>query len=187
MAASQGGLDGLIGGPTAAGVPGDIVLENRHVRFVVRNEERSLLLPSPGALVHADIVRPDGEPGQDRFFEVFSTVGVPRVFHVDPSPAQPGPAEASGPIVDDGAQSGTAVVRFTGTDGGMTIIDSSLPTEALGLEVTLEYALGTDDRAVEIRTIIHNPASLATSVSTGVALQPGDRLAPSSAWTRPST
>jgi hypothetical protein len=155
----------MIAGPLAAGVPGDIVLKNRHVRFVVRNQERSLYSSFGGALVDADVVRPDGEAGQDHFFEVFPMVGIGRVFR-----------PTSMEIVDDGTYSGTATVRFTGTDGGMTLIDSILPTDPLLIEVTTDYVLGPDARHIEIVTTVRNPFEWPTSLVIGQFMQFGDRL-----------
>lgn len=155
----------LVGGPMAAGVVGDVVLQNRHVRFVVRNQERSLFSPYGGALVDADRVRGEGEPGGDQFFEVFPMVGMGRVFRPD-----------SVDVVDDGKHTGTAVVRFAGSEGGMTLIDSLLPTVPTGLTATTDYILGPDARHVEIVTTVHNPNSYAITALLGQFLQLGKRL-----------
>ena len=79
-------------------------------------------------------------------------------------------------IVDDGRLSGTAVVRFTGSDGGMTLVDSLIPTVRTGLEVTLDYVLTPDAKYVEIVTTVHNPAEIAKSAALGVLAQFGHRL-----------
>ncbi len=155
----------LFEGPLAAGVLGDVVLRNEHVRFVVRNEKRSLFSPYSGALVDADLVREEGEPGQDHFLELFPMTGFGRVFKPD-----------SMEIVDDGYYSGTAVVRFTGTEGGMTLIDSLVPTAPLGIEATLEYILEPDARHLEIITTVRNPSEWNRTLVIGQILQFGDRL-----------
>jgi hypothetical protein len=155
----------LVQGPMAAGVVGDVVLQNRHVRFVVRNQERSLFSPYGGALVDADRVRGEGEPGGDQFFEVFPMVGMGRVFK--PSSVQ---------VVDDGKHTGTAIVRFEGTEGGMTLIDSILPTMPTGLTATTDYVLGPDARHVEIVTTAHNPQDYQITALLGQFLQFGKRL-----------
>ncbi len=157
--------DQLIGGLQAAGVVGDLVLQNTHVRFVVRNQARSLFSPYGGALVDADIVRPLGQEGHDRFLEVFPMTGFGRVF-------KPTHME----IVDDGTISGTAVVRFTGTDGGMTIIDSLMPTAPQFLDVTTDYILAPDARAIEIATTIRNSGDWSGPIVVGQILQFGKRL-----------
>ncbi len=155
----------LIQGPMAAGVVGDVVLQNKYVRFVVRNQERSLFSPYGGALVDADRVRADGEPGGDQFFEVFPMVGMGRVFKPE-----------SMQVVDDGTYSGTAIVRFEGTEGGMTLIDSILPTLPTDLTATTDYILGPDARHIEIITTAHNPNSYQINALLGQFLQLGKRL-----------
>ena len=157
--------DQLIGGVQAAGVVGDVVLSNAHVRFVVRNQAKSLFSPYGGALVDADVVRPAAEEGHDKFFEIFPMTGFGRVF-------KPTHME----IVDDGTWSGTAVVRFTGTDGGMTIIDSLLPTTPMYLEVTTDYILGPDAHHVEIATTVKNAGGWSEPINVGQILQFGKRL-----------
>jgi hypothetical protein len=157
--------DQLIGGVQAAGVVGDIVIQNARVRFVVRNQARSLFSPYGGALVDADVVRPAGEIGHDKFLEVFPMTGFGRVF-------KPTHME----IVDDGTWSGTALVRFTGTDGGLTIVDSLLPTAPAYLEVTTDYVLGPDAQHLEIATTIRNAGGWVDPLVVGQLLQFGKRL-----------
>lgn len=157
--------DQLIGGVQAAGVPGDIVLQNTHVRFVVRNQQRSLLSPYGGALVDADLARPEGEPGNDRFFEVFPMTGFGRVFKANRMD-----------IVDDGTVSGTAVVRFTGVDGGMSLIDSLLPTTPYYLEVTTDYILAPGASHLEVATTVKNAGGWTDPIDIGQFLQLGNRL-----------
>lgn len=158
--------DQLISGPIAAGVVGDIVLQNKHVKFVVRNQKRSLYSPYAGALVDADIRRTDGELDNDQFFELFAMIGMGRVFR---------PTSVS--IADDGTYSGTAVVRFEGSDGGMSLIDSILPIEATGLDATLEYILRPDAKHIEIVITATNSREFTKStVAIGLFLQMGKRL-----------
>lgn len=158
----------LIGGPTAAGAPGDIVIRNAHVRFVVRDwQRRSLYSPYGGALVDADLVRPDGSPGEDRFLELFPMIGFGRLFR--PTAMQ---------VVDDGSCSGQAIVRFDGADGGMALIDSILPTASSGAQSTVEYRLGPEDTALEIRVTLRNPSTGELAADVGMVVQMGKRLAP---------
>jgi hypothetical protein len=157
--------DQLIGGVQAAGAVGDTVLSNAHVRFVVRSLPRSLYSPYAGALVDADVVRPAGELGHDKFFEIFPMTGFGRIFK---------PTDMR--IVDDGAFTGTAIVRFTGTDGGMTIIDSILPTTPMFLEVTTDYILAPDARYIQIATTLRNAGAWSGPINVGQILQFGKRL-----------
>jgi hypothetical protein len=156
--------DQLIGGPMKAGVVGDIVISNKNVRFVVRNQAHSLYSPYSGALVDADIVRAEGDNKHDKFFETFLMSGFARIFK-----------PASMEIVDDGAYSGTAIVRFKGTDGGMALIDSMIPTFPLGLDVTTDYILTPDAKFIEIKTTIKDPNNLGVPVDVGQFLQFGNR------------
>ncbi|MBP7126205.1 CehA/McbA family metallohydrolase [Myxococcota bacterium] len=164
VAASQ---EDLVGGPTASGVPGDVVLQNSRVRFVVRNQQRSLYSPYGGALVDADLVRPEGTSGEDRFLELFPMIGFGRIFR-----------PATMRIVDDGSCSGQAVVRFEGGDGGMALIDSILPTFSSGARSAVEYRLGPEDTALEIRVILENPSAGEVAADVGIVMQMGKRLEP---------
>ncbi len=131
--------DQLIPGPVSAGIVGDVVIQNEVVRFVIRNQKHSLYSPYGGALVDADLVRADGEAAADTFFEMFPMTGLARIFY---------PSDMT--IVDDGAKSGTAIVRFKGTDGGMSLVDSAFPTSPLGVEVTVEYILAQSPMKVDV-------------------------------------
>ena len=86
--------------------------------------------PYGASLVDADLVRPEGEPGNDRFFEMFPLIGLVRCL-----------APESMEILDSGKDSGTAIVRFIGTDGGIPLIDSVLATKKLQVEVTVDFLL----------------------------------------------
>ncbi len=164
VAASE---EDLIKGPVSAGVVGDVVIRNDLVRFVIRNQEKSLYSPYGGALVDADLVRAPGEEAQDHFFEMFPMTGTARIFK---------PTEMS--IVDDGSESGTAIVRFKGNDGGMALVDSALPTPPLGIEVTVDYILEPGVHHLKIITKIHNPKTTPRSVDVGQFLQFSSRTTP---------
>jgi len=157
----------LPGGPTASGAVGDVVIGNALVRFVVRNQPRSLYSPYGGALIDADLVRPEGTPGEDRLLEVFPMIGFGRFFR-----------PTSMRIVDDGSCSGQAVVRFEGGDGGMALIDSILPTVSSGVESAVEYRLGPEATALEIRVTLRNPSSGPLAADLGMVAQLGKRLSP---------
>lgn len=157
----------LIAGPVRAGVVGDVVMHNDRVRFVIRNQQHSLYSPYGGALVDADRVRAAGEAGGETFFEMFPMAGLARIFY-----------PTSMEIVDDGAKTGRAVVQFKGTDGGMSLVDSAIPTSPLGIEVTVQYILEPQSNHLEIVTTIHNPKEKALSVDAGQFLQFSSRATP---------
>jgi hypothetical protein len=159
------GVEDLIGGPAARGTIGDLVLRNRHSRFVVRTGDRGLFSPCGGDLLDADMVRPEGEPGRDRLVEIFPMVGMARVLCPD-----------SIQIIDDGTYSGTAVVRLTGTDRGFPLVDSIIPTMPMELDLTMDYVLRPDARHLEIVMRITNPWSAPITLPAGQIVQFGDRL-----------
>lgn len=157
--------DQLVHGPWAVGVVGDVVIENELVKFVIRNGTRGLYSPYDGVLVDADLKRPEGEPGNDQLFEMFPMIGLGRVFR---------PTNME--IVDDGSNSGIAVVRFTGCDGGMPIIDSVFATQPANIEVTTEYRLATGSRYLEISTTLRNTSGSAITIASGLVTHLGKRL-----------
>lgn len=103
-----------IGGPKAAGQPGDFLLENDRIRLVVRGARRSLgPHTSGGSLMDADLQRPDPRylngNGNDRFAEMFPTVNM------------------NVQLAEDGA--GTVEILADGSDGGAAIIRTEGPSE----------------------------------------------------------
>jgi hypothetical protein len=67
----------LIGGPRAEGRIGDWLLANDRIRVIIGDAQNSVTFdPFGGALLDADVVRPAGEPGQDRFGEAFPSINI---------------------------------------------------------------------------------------------------------------
>ena len=67
----------LIGGPTAQGAIGDVLLENDRIRVIIQKPRKNAGLNSfGGIIIDADLVRPQGEPGQDNFGSIFPLVNV---------------------------------------------------------------------------------------------------------------
>lgn len=140
------------GGISAEARPGDLVLYNDKVRFVVRSEEGHGYVGIAGALIDADIIRPDGQLGRDCLDEAFLSFGIGRI--------------ASGEqveLVADGTD-GEAVVRVTGRDARWTFVEGVAEAEdplqpELGLEVVTEYRLMPDRWDLVIESRLTNTTS----------------------------
>lgn len=152
----------LIGGPVAEGEPGDFLIGNRHVRFIIQGHENPrTLLPFGGSVIDADVVRVAGEPGQDRLQELGTIAGYLRV--VKPTSVE---------VISDGRRGKPAIVRVLGRDAGMPLIDTILPLGTTELGVQIDYVLAPGERSLRIDTTY-------TSLSAGGgprSVKPGDAL-----------
>lgn len=157
--------DELMTGPVAAGAVGDIMIRNKDVRFIVRTQEIGLYSPFGGNLVDADLVREPGDEGHEKFMELFPMIGFGRAMKPE-----------SIEIIDDGTYSGEAVVRVTGFDHGLSIIDMLMPTLPFSLGAIMDYVLKPDAREIEVRLTVTNNASYQQEVSVGSVVQLGKRF-----------
>lgn len=135
----------LIGGPRADGRLGDFLLANDHVRVIVGAAGGSVVFnPFGGQILDADVVRPAGEPGQDRFGEAFPSINLLTVAEVD-----------AVEVAADGSNRRRAAIRVTG-HGYSFPIAPEIPglTNAVDVEVETIYALGPDDRSVLVETTV---------------------------------
>jgi hypothetical protein len=150
----------LIGGPLAAGEQGDLLIGNARVRFLIQGlDNPRAYTPYGGSLIDADIVRPAGEPGQDHLGELAGIAGYVRFVAAD-----------SIEVVCDGSGGLPAVVRVTGPDGGMPLVDSMLPLEPSKLQVQVDYILEPEAESITIQATY-------TAVGEGSSLlKPGDGL-----------
>lgn len=155
----------LIKGPLATGTIGDILIKNKYVRFIVRTQEIGLFSPFGGNLVDADLVREEGDEGHEKFLELFPMIGFGRAL-------KPEKIE----IIDDGAISGKAIVRVTGTDHGLPVIDMVLPTFPLYVSATIDYTLGPDSHGLEMKVTATNTTSYPLDLTIGSVLQFGKRF-----------
>jgi hypothetical protein len=141
------------GGIAAEARPGDPVLYNDRVRFAVRRAAGHGYVGVAGALIDADIVRPEGQLGRDTLEEAFLAFGIGRLAGAD-----------TVELIADGSDGGPAVVRVTGTDvpwvfvQGVTGSDEPIGP-ALGLSIVTDYVLEADAQAVLIRTTLTNTGS----------------------------
>ena len=166
-------LEQGIGGPKAMGRPGDILLENGHVRFVILDARYSLG-PSiyGGTLADADLVRPDpkwgGGHGNDQLAEMFSTVDL-NLAAADEA------AEVE--VLNDGSDGKAAVVRVDAADDPFLSVLGllwSLPDVAHpDMRLTTDYILEPDAQVLKLRTTV-------TIVNDDGDVVPGSDLAEAS-------
>ncbi len=159
-------LSQTIGGSKAVGAPGDLLLENDRVRFVVLGARNSL---GPGlfggSLVDADLQRGDprttGGAGKDAFAELIPTANL-----MVPAPGQLdalGVPQGGVTIVADGADGGAAIVRAEGPAAPfLTVLDALWAIlGAPDLWLTTDYVLAPGKPYVEIVTTVrYGDASL---------------------------
>jgi len=127
--------DQLIGGLEAAGRVGDWLIANEHVRFIVQDAGTAtgwgLYGGSIVDLAHAG-VDPDGD---DRLQEIFFQCDL-RAFA----------AETAAVVEEDGR----VMLRLSGRDAGIPLIDAVLPSQSLDLETTMDLYLAPGSRTLEI-------------------------------------
>ncbi|GEM_PF-495628 len=145
------------GGPAARAMAGDYVLENERVRFVIQGPNISRTwVPYVGSLIDADVVRPDGEPGRDVLNEVSPIAGLVRGFQAE-----------SFEIVRDGSDNHSALLRVTGRDLGIPVLDFVLPTMPANAPFTMEYELVAGSNALKISMSYTNPATTKKRIFMG--------------------
>ena len=149
--------DQLLVGPGAKGRIGDFRIENEHLAAVIGSANNYQWGGYGGGIL--DMV-PTG--GEDYFTELFPIVGFLRGVKPD---------EVI--VLADGSD-GTAIVRMTGTDRPIPVIDGLIKTDWLGTEVTVDYILEADSRCLEIRTTVLNGSDVEAKVALGDGLSTSD-------------
>ena len=151
----------LIGGPLAQGELGDALLANARVRFIVQDPAHPRgYLPYGGTIIDADVVRPAGEAGQDRLGEVAPIAGYIRFVGAQ-----------SMEVVHDGHGGQPAVVRITGVDLPMPLLESALPLEPTHVTVQVDYILEPEATSLIIESRITYVGN-----ATSQSIKPGDGL-----------
>src|SRR5687767_13057101 len=162
--------DQLIQGREAAGRVGDFLLDNGKVRFVVQDAASATGWGLyGGSLVDVDRVHPEGDPvrGDDRLQEIFYQCDL-RAF-----------APSSAEVVNDGRDGAPGVLRLTGKDRGVPLLDAVVASSDLELAMTLEYALAPGSDTLEITLRAKDMRRTTTrEISCGAIIIQGDSLVP---------
>jgi hypothetical protein len=151
----------LIGGPTAKGRLGDLLIANEHLRVIVgaaqHSEGYNLY---GGTLLDADVARPVGAAGRSTFGEILLS----RQLYVN----APDVVE----VVADGRDGNAAVVEARGEEIEFPLLSAVLgdQLDALGprLGVTVRYVLEPGAHHLRIEYVLHN--QLETEVYTVLGL-----------------
>ncbi|HVO30918.1 MAG TPA: CehA/McbA family metallohydrolase, partial [bacterium] len=145
----------LIGGPRGEGRVGDFLLTNDHVRIIVSAAQNAVGFDVfGGALLDADIVRPAGEPGGDRFGEAFPSVNVLTLAETD-----------TVEVVADGSDRHRAAIHVHGKGFQFPLV-APIPglTNAIDCDLDTTYSLGPLDRSVLVQTTVTSNESNADTV-----------------------
>ncbi len=147
-------------GPLAQAVPGDVVLENDHVRVTLQAPGRALQLnPYGGNIIDAGVLDEAGQ-AWDRWGEAGLYLNAAYTCSADEYT-----------IVSDGSD-GAAVVRFDGVAARSGYVDAAvglglmmgldLPVDSMDVppwDISITYTLNADEGFVRIRTEVTNSGS----------------------------
>jgi len=152
--------DALFGGIAAEGRAGDFKIYNDRVQFVIQGmRDGDFYVETPGMVVDADIVRPSGQPGRDIVDEWGAMFGFGRLL--DPTAIE---------VVRDGTSGGPAVIRVTGVEAPLALIEGALElpgfVQLYGLVLTTEYRLYPDRWLLEV----HSTATAGATEVPGLAI-----------------
>ncbi|MCB9665292.1 MAG: CehA/McbA family metallohydrolase [Alphaproteobacteria bacterium] len=154
----------LLGGLGAEARPGDVLLVNDRARFVIQAAGRPSggLVPFGGGVLDADVVRADGSADVDLVVDWLPALDVGWL-----------PEATSVVVVDDGVESGRAVVRVEAVDAGFTYLGAVLEDpgrfESRGIRLTTTYTLEPGSPLLRVETTIRGGEEAVTT-------RPGDVL-----------
>jgi hypothetical protein len=153
----------LFGGISAEGRAGDLKIYNDRVQFVIQGlRDGDYYVVQGGAVIDADIVRPDGQPGRDAVDEWAGMYGAGRL--IDPDAVT---------VVNSGALGGPAIIHAEGHESVMRLLTGALEAPDLvpdlGLDLAVDYVLDPDSWLLEVRSTL-------TATDQDVTLQPADVL-----------
>ena len=152
----------LIEGPMSRGRTGDFLLANSEIQVVIQNVQRNMFSISQfgGQIIDADVVRQPGDPERDNFEEWAFGINIENTGHY-----------TNVSIVNDGSNGQPAVIRVTGPDDLLDMINPSSQVAGFGLkvpaayddvdlpvEITTDYILAPNDKFVRVDTTIRNTA-----------------------------
>lgn len=153
----------LVGGIAAEARPGDVMLRNHRARFIIQGANRASggMVPVGGGVIDADLVRDDGTADADLVVDWMTALDVgwlASAQQVD--------------VLDDGQDSGTAVVQVQAHDVGFAYFEAVLENPGAnaprGLDITTTYTLRPDSPLLHVQTTL--------TASEAVTLRPGDIL-----------
>lgn len=154
----------LIGGPTAQGRVGDILLKNDKIRVIIQKPRKNSGINSFGGnIIDADIVRSDGGSGEDNFGSIFPLINIEwtvNYYNLE--------------VVADGKDGGPKVVRVHGVIDVYDYLDLDFITEvAEGLVgQRISFSNRFDDRKNPF-AIYEDMKGLSQEVTTDYTLEPG--------------
>lgn len=136
----------LIGGIAGESQPGDLMLKNARVRFVVQAaREGHWYIQQGGGVIDADLARAAGEPGQDLLDEHMPMAGIGRL-----------PVAQTVTVLADGRDGGPAIVRAEGPAEPMQLVLGSAESDALlptaEMWITTDYILEPDAWLLRMET-----------------------------------
>ena len=138
----------LFGGISAEGRAGDVKLYNNRVQFVIQAPgDSSYYVGYGGSVIDADIIRPDGQPGQDMIDDGCMMVGLGRMFNGE-----------TVTVINDGQNGEAAVVRATGGVDALTILTGTLEADSLiqdrDVDITIDYILEPNSHLLRIESTV---------------------------------
>lgn len=149
-------------GVAAEATRGDAKIYNDRVQFAIQGPRPGdHYVAQGGAVVDADIVRPVGQPGRDFVEEWAGMAGLGRLLDLDEIE-----------IVDDGRDSGVAVVRTAGPESPLHLLEGAIESPGTlipdkGLWIEHVYTLPADSWLMEVTTTV-------TATDTAHTYAPGD-------------
>jgi hypothetical protein len=153
----------LIGGPKAAGQVGDFMLSNTRVRFVIAAAGRTRTwFPVGGGVIDADRVR-DGLAGDDRVQEITTRLGAIRVLYAE-----------TVEVANDGSDGKAAVVRVSGYDIGVPILQDVAQLPRSNVRAATEYRLEPYAESLEMTTTLTDQSGKSQSILVGDMIVLGD-------------
>ncbi len=150
----------LIEGPMSRGRLGDYLLANSEIQVVIQKPERSLMVVGTfgGQILDADLVRQAGDPERDAFEEWALGINLENTAHY-----------TAVTVINDGSNGQPAVIRATGVDDLLDIINPSSQVAEFGfplpaafddtdlpVEFTTDYILAPNDRFVRVESTVRN-------------------------------
>ncbi|MBI4818576.1 MAG: CehA/McbA family metallohydrolase [Deltaproteobacteria bacterium] len=155
-------VEDAVRGREEAGRVGDFLLTNDEVRFVVQAASSGTGFSTfGGSLVDAVVAGSQ----DDRLQEIFAQCDLRAI------------APTKAEIIDDGRSGAPAVLRLTGPDRGIPLLDTILKTQPLDLEMSVDYVLPPSGRTLEI-IVRGRDVKLSGSreLQCGLVVIPGDSL-----------